>query len=246
MEKKAAPVIGISTEIDIPERIAVKRRYVDAIIRAGGIPYLLPFTDNREVLQGALALIDGLLLTGGDDIYPSLYGETILPECGTVCQDRDSYDYTLLRLAHERQLPVFGICRGMQIINTFFGGTLYQDLPSQCPSDVCHRSADASIVAQHNIRCSKDSRLFRATGKENLLISSIHHQAIKEIAAGFKVTAFSQDGIIEAIESAFASHIWGVQFHPEVQGTENDAEMQQLFRHFVMQPKGELNRMFQN
>ncbi len=233
MEKKEAPVIGISTEVDIPERIAVKRRYVDAIIRAGGIPYLLPFAENRQVLEVVFNLIDGLLLTGGDDISPSLYGETALPECGMVCQDRDSFDYRLLQLAHERQLPIFGICRGMQIINTFFGGTLYQDLSSQCSSDICHRPVDASIVSLHSIRCSKASRLYQATGKENLLISSIHHQAIKDIAAGFKVTAFAQDGVVEAIEATFAPNIWGVQFHPEIQGTENDIEMQQIFLHFI-------------
>lgn len=243
MEKKVSPVIGISTEIDIPERIAVKRRYVDAIIRAGGIPYLLPFTGDRHVLQSVFTLVDGLLLTGGDDVCPSSYGETILSECGMICQERDSFDYTLLKLAYERQLPVLGICRGMQVINTFFGGTLYQDLSSQCPSDICHRSVDTPIVSQHSIHCSKESRLFRATGEETLLISSIHHQAIKEIAGGFKVTAFSHDGIIEAIESTVAPYIWGVQFHPEILGTQNDTEMRKLFQYFISQAESYFNSM---
>ena len=238
MEKREAPIIGISTEVDTPEKTAVKSRYVDAIIQAGGIPYLLPFTDNRVVLQAALALVDGLLLTGGCDLSPSLYGQPPLAECGAVCRERDSYDYTLLRLAHERQIPVFGICRGMQVINTFFGGTMYQDLPSQCPSDVCHRSPDGSLVAQHTIHCCPDSRLLRITGKEDLWISSIHHQAIKEIAVGFRATAFAPDGIIEAIESTLVPNIWGVQFHPEVQGTTDDAEMHQLFSSFITQAKG--------
>lgn len=235
MEKRETPLIGISTEIDMPERIAVRKRYVDAIIRAGGIPYLLPFTDNQDVLKVALALIDGLLLTGGDDVSPTLYDETMLPQCGTVCRERDSFDYTLLKLAHERQIPIFGICRGMQVINTFFGGTLYQDLPSQCPSEICHRSADISVISQHRIHCLKDSRIFRATGTEDLMISSIHHQAINEIAPGFRVTAFAQDGIIEAIESISAPNIWGVQFHPEVLCIENDTEMQQIFSNFIFQ-----------
>ena len=117
MIKREIPVIGISTEIDIPGRISVKRKYVDAVLQAGGIPFILPFTDNVQILQSVVSFIDGLLLTGGGDISPVIYGESTLPECGECCRDRDDFDYALLRLASERQIPVLGICRGMQIIN---------------------------------------------------------------------------------------------------------------------------------
>ena len=100
---------------------------MDAVLQAGGIPFILPFTDNVQILQSVVSSIDGLLLTGGGDISPVIYGESTLPECGECCRDRDDFDYALLRLASERQIPVLGICRGMQIINTYFGGTLYQD-----------------------------------------------------------------------------------------------------------------------
>ena len=232
MEGKV-PVIGISTEIDIPERVAVKRRYVDAIIQAGGIPFLLPFTNNIQVLQSAVSLIDGLLLTGGGDVSPILYGEASLPECGDCCSARDDFDYLLLRFANERRIPVLGICRGMQVINTYFGGTLYQDLSSQCPSEICHKSEDASAVARHSIRCLKDSQLFASTRKEELSILSIHHQAVKEMADGFRATAFADDGMIEAMELIPEGLIWGIQFHPELQAVEGNQAMMDLFAYFV-------------
>lgn len=106
MIKREIPVIGISTEIDIPGRISVKRKYVDAVLQAGGIPFILPFTDNVQILQSVVSFIDGLLLTGGGDISPVIYGESTLPECGECCRDRDDFDYALLRLASERQIPV--------------------------------------------------------------------------------------------------------------------------------------------
>ena len=220
MIKREIPVIGISTEIDIPGRISVKRKYVDAVLQAGGIPFILPFTDNVQILQSVVSFIDGLLLTGG----------------GECCRDRDDFDYALLRLASERQIPVLGICRGMQIINTYFGGTLYQDLPAQYPSEINHRSPDAFMILQHNVRCLRTGKLYSVTGKESLKVSSIHHQAVKKLACGFKASAFADDGVIESIESD-SEHIWGVQFHPELQAVEGDEAMKKLFVYFISQAR---------
>ncbi|MEA4919100.1 gamma-glutamyl-gamma-aminobutyrate hydrolase family protein [Proteiniphilum sp.] len=236
-------VVGISTENDMPEKIAVKKRYVNAVIQAGGIPLLLPFTDNVEVLRSVVSLIDGLLLIGGDDVSPFLYGESPIAGCFLISQERDTFDYTLLRLACKRQIPVFGICRGLQVINVYFGGTLYQDLPTQFPSDVCHKSQSPDKVSQHRIHCLENSILHTATGKEYLDVSSTHHQAVKELANGFTATAFADDGVIEAIESD-SNSVWGVQFHPELSIPDNHEDMQQIFSYFITQMKLKKERRY--
>lgn len=237
MMKGESPVIGVSTETDIPERMAVKKKYVDAIVQAGGIPLLIPFTDDMQVLRSVVSLVDALLLTGGGDVSPSLYGETPLPKCSGICEERDEFDYALLQFACKQQIPVLGICRGMQLINIYFGGTLYQDLSEQCPSDVLHKSPDTSVVSQHNIHCLKDSQLYHIIGKKELMISSIHHQAIRKLADGFKAAAYADDGIVEAIESATVKNVWGVQFHPELGAAKGDQSMKGIFDYFIRQAK---------
>ena len=129
------------------------------------------------------------------------------------------------------------------MINVYFGGTLYQDLPAQFPTDVCHKSQFTDRVSQHSIHCLENSILNAATGKEYLDVSSTHHQAIKKLANGFKATAFADDGVIEAIEST-TDPVWGVQFHPELSITDNHEDMQQIFSYFISQMKLKKERQY--
>lgn len=227
------PIVAISTDVDIPERISVKKRYVDAVIQAGGIPFLLPFTEDEAVLQAALEIADALLLTGGDDVCPDLYGEDVVLPGVQSCRTRDEFDYALLRHANTRGMPVLGICRGMQVINTFFGGTLYQDLSMQNPSEICHKSLERSSVAEHVVCCLSEGFLYSLISKKMICVSSIHHQAVKKLAQGFVATAFAKDGVVEAFEAINDNVIWGVQFHPELEAVAGDEDMRKIFSGFV-------------
>ncbi len=189
-------------------RASVGRSYIDAVSRGGHIPVIIP---NAPGSEKWLSEVDLLLLIGGDDIDPARYGEEMLPECGDLEPERDAFEYRLLDEAVRLRKPVMGICRGEQMINVYFGGTLYQDLPSQFDTTVCHRSSEG---ASHCIHIEPDSRLHGLLGLDTLTVNSFHHQAVKDLAPGFRVSAFSADGTVEAIESETLP-IAGVQFHPE-------------------------------
>lgn len=182
--------------------------YADAITRAGGIP-LLPL-DNGELAEDLAALADGLLITGGPDLDPTLYGEATLPECGPVDAQRDAMEYALLAYFVKAQKPVFGICRGIQAINCYFGGTLWQDLPSQL--GVTHSEDDKPHDCVHETALLPGSLLHRLYG-DAVVTNSYHHQAVKAMAGGFVCTAICGE-VIEAMAHV-SLPISAVQWHPE-------------------------------
>ncbi len=184
------------------------QNYADAVTRAGGIP-LLPL-DNGELAGNLAALADGLLLTGGPDLDPALYGEEKLPECGPVDAQRDAMEYKLLACFVQAQKPVFGICRGIQVINCYFGGTLWQDLPSQL--GVTHSGGDRPHDCVHKTTLLSGSLLRRLYG-DSMLTNSYHHQSVKAMAEGFVCTATCGE-VVEAMEHA-SLPISAVQWHPE-------------------------------
>lgn len=184
--------------------------YADAVTRAGGIP-LLPLDDGE--LAGELAgLADGLLITGGPDIDPALYGEETLPECGPIDAQRDAMEYKLLDRFVAVQKPVFGICRGIQVINCYFGGTLWQDLPSQLGPEITHSGGDRPHDCVHETTLTPGSLLHRLYG-DSMLTNSYHHQSVKAMAEGFVCTAVSGE-VIEGMDHT-SLPIWAVQWHPE-------------------------------
>lgn len=161
--------------------------------------------------------LDGLLLTGGADINPSLYGEDPHPRLGQVSDTRDSWEMALVHAAQRRKKPILAICRGIQILNVALGGTLLQDLPTQHPSDINHDPDRPRDSRTHPIALAAESSLARALGVTRLTVNSVHHQAISRVAPDLRVVATAPDGVIEGVESAADSAWWcvGVQWHPE-------------------------------
>src|SRR3989338_5688115 len=212
------PLIGITSDYDDSNeqpRFFIKRDYVSAIEEAGGIPLLLCPT-NESIISHFINLIDGLLISGGGfDIDPKFYGEKPHPKLGKTVPERTNFEIKLLKSAVEKRMPVLGICGGHQLINVYFGGTLYQDIPSQYSEKINHKQSTPSDIPYHKIEIHPSTRLSKITEADSGMVNSTHHQSIKKIGNGFNVSAVAEDGIIEAIESDNDDFIVGVQWHPE-------------------------------
>lgn len=178
--------------------------------------------------------VQGILLTGGHDVDPKIYGEEPIPKCGAACVERDSMEKELLDQALERDMPVLGICRGIQFMNAYLGGTLYQDLPTQFDSKVEHHMSPPYDVPVHSVSVLEDSALYKLLNTDKLAVNSYHHQAIKDKADRLKVMALSEDGLIEAVEMPDKRFVWAVQWHPEFNYLK-DENSRKIFEEFVRQ-----------
>jgi len=208
--------------------------YVDAIVKAGGTPVLIPLITDKTLLEEIVERIDGLILSGGSDVYPPSFGEEIHPTVDSYDLERDEYEFSLLNLAYDRQMPVLGICRGAQLMNVAFGGTLIQDIPSQVPeSTVNHNQEEAREIATHSIRITPGSLFHQIVQTEQMMVNTFHHQAVKAIAPGFEAVAFAEDGVIEAIESTEEKSLLGVQWHPENGAAAGDPVMIDTFKYLI-------------
>ena len=210
------PVIGITagtTVHDDPVFFGcssdyVHDEYVAAVHRAGGVPILLPITGDRAVVQAQLELCDGVVLTGGNDLSPLLYGQEPHQNLTAVSDRRDRFDMYVCKLALQAELPILGICRGCQILNVICGGTLHQDLPSLSTSFVQHMQPSHPTQASHTVSVDSQSVLAPILG-ETALVNSLHHQAIDRVAEGFLTAATAKDGVVEAIERQGGSFALG-------------------------------------
>ena len=206
--------------------------YMDGVAAAGGLPVMLPLTDDEADLDRLCEMCDGLLLTGGHDVSPALYGQTPLPECGATCPARDAMETGLLRRAMARNLPVLGICRGIQLINAALGGTLWQDLPTQRPSEVTHQQKPPYDAPAHAVDLLPGTPLYDLLGRDALPVNSYHHQAVRDLAPYLQPMALSPDGLVEAVYHPGQRFLWAVQWHPEF-AWRTSAEAMAIFRAFV-------------
>jgi len=207
--------------------------YCEAILSCGGAPVIIPVPQDADTFQTILSRLDGLLLSGGPDINPRFYGEQPLPELGEVDAGLDRMELEAAKLAFRRDLPILGICRGIQTLNVSLGGTLYQDIPSQVQDSIGHsQKADKSVLT-HSIRIEAGTLLHSIFKKREVWVNGKHHQAIKDLARGLTVSARATDSIIEAVEHRSKKFVVGVQWHPE--GTwSNDIYSKRLFEAFVL------------
>ena len=206
--------------------------YMDRITQAGGIPVILPLKGSEQDIKDAFALCDGLLMTGGHDVDPVLYGEEKKSVCGTICPERDRMEQIVYHMALEEDKPVLGICRGIQLINVLQGGTLYQDLCTEHGSTVSHHMERPYNAAAHEVTIKQNTPLYNLLGVDHLGVNSLHHQAIKELGKDLQVMAVAPDGIVEAVCHVQRSFIWGVQWHPEFTKWE-DGPSKAVFTEFI-------------
>ena len=214
-------------------RLSLNERYFEAILRAGGLPVMLPLTDDEEVILDILDHIDGLLLSGGVDVLPAHYGEETLPACGVINKKRDDFELLITKHALERNMPIFGICRGIQVLAVAMGATLFQDIESQLgiPAKQ-HKQEEPYDDPVHTVRFKEGGLFERITETSLMPTNSMHHQSIKEAGDNLRIEGITMDGIIEAVSSKENEAVFGVQFHPEFLAHYSDFAAR-LFTYFV-------------
>jgi putative glutamine amidotransferase len=231
------PLIGVSgkwMKPDGPEGVFLSAGYTNAIALAGGLPVVIPYLEQEEDLREMARQLDGLLLSGGVDMGPTVYlGEEPVPGLGEICPERDWIETILFDEMQKQGKPVLGICRGMQVVNALLGGSLYQDLGSQKEGKLIQHSQKApNWYPAHHVNITPGTQLHAIFGTERLGVNTYHHQAVKEPAPGMIVSAMADDGVIEAIERPEGPYLVCVQWHPELMWQKNGLFLK-LFGSFV-------------
>jgi len=226
------PLIGIGSDVQSPpgkrERAFAYLTYVDALRRAGAIPVLIP--PQPENAAQLVRELDGLLLAGGDDCNPAVYGEEALPSVEPMDPRRQANEVSLAKAARESDIPTLGICLGVQVMNVAAGGTLVQDIDSQMETEIEHAS-EPEDRARHDVIIEQGTKLSNILPQRELNVNSSHHQAIRRVGEGLRVTAHAPDGVIEGLEDPRHPFYVGVQWHPEDMGGETSATS--IFSAFV-------------
>lgn len=231
--RETRPVIGITGNYD-KETCMLAEGYYQSVVKAGGIPVVIPPFEETDRLGDMLDRLDGIVFSGGGDINPLLLGEEPIKELHGITPERDMQELLLARLAYDRQVPMLGICKGIQVINAALGGTNYQDIHTQMEGVRIKHSQDQDRrYSSHTVELEKDSILEKIFEGNKIPVNSFHHQACKDAAPCLKVTAISTDGVIEAVESNEYKSILAVQWHPETYILRGSHEMMPIFNWLV-------------
>lgn len=242
------PLIGITAyRRTMPETgwvyDATYGRNAAAVLEAGGLPVLIPTILEEEDLRQVYERVDGVLLPGGEDINPENYKEDRHPKLGVVSDTRDKMELSIARWAVHDDRPLFGICRGIQVMNVALGGSLHQDIPSDFRTELRHdifkEQNEPRDLLLHDVSVVDNSRLATILGATRVQVNSLHHQALKTIAPGLEITARADDGVIEGIEMPDKRFVMAVQWHPE--DLVDDDRMRQMFRAFVDAARDRMN-----
>lgn len=227
------PVIGIVPLVDAGrESLWMLPGYMELVKAAGGVPVMMPLTEKADNIEVLLDLCDGFLITGGHDVDPACYGEEAMSECGELCPLRDRMERPLFLGAIERDKPVLGICRGLQFINVMLGGTLFQDIPAQRPSEVIHHQDPPYDSPSHPVELPSGTPLRELLGRDTISVNSCHHQGIRDLAPALRSMAHAPDGLVEAVWAADRRYVWAVQWHPEFSRLKDD-HSRHIFQSFV-------------
>ncbi|QEY34944.1 gamma-glutamyl-gamma-aminobutyrate hydrolase family protein [Caproiciproducens galactitolivorans] len=229
------PIIGITPLFDTElQRLWIRPNYLHAVEASGGIPLVLPLTQDEGDIAALAQRCGGFLFSGGPDPHPALYGEETLCFCGAIDNRRDRFEVSLLNQAVQLDKPVFGICRGIQVMNVALGGSLYQDIPAQAAGEpVAHYQHPPYDVPVHNIDIAENNPLYNILQKAKIMVNSMHHQAVKTVAPPLRPAAKSKDGLVECVFLPGRRFFLGVQWHPEYL-FDTDSDAKKLFRAFVM------------
>jgi len=234
----SAALVALTATSDVIQgtrRVRVNDAYVHALERAGLVPVVLPPLENVRQAARVLAAVSGLVLSGGEDVDPALYGAAPSPALGTVHARRDAWELALVHAARDASVPTLAICRGIQVVNVALGGTLVQDIPSERPGALAHEAGTARAARAHDIEVEPGSRLASALGATRLAVNSFHHQSVDRPAPRLRITARSDDGIVEGLETDRHDpwYAVGVQWHPEDLVDTEEPWDRQLFATFA-------------
>ena len=227
-----SPIIGILAEVDSEISTKVKNSYIDAVEKSGGCPMLLPYVRDDRTIDKFVDICDGFLFTGGADVDPLLYGEEVKNTCGEIQKHRDELELRVFQRVMATSKPILAICRGSQFVNVAFGGTLYQDIPTEINTSISHVQGEPNYCTTHSVEILENTPFFDLTGEKTVPVNSFHHQAIKRLGDGLEVMAVAEDGIIEAFYLPGGRYVRAYQWHPE-RLCEQDGYNRRIFDDFI-------------